>query len=38
MRARRNLPSLKQHLNIDGHVSEEDRIFQHSGALITGEK
>jgi hypothetical protein len=37
MRAMRNLPSLKQHLNIDGQVFEEVRIFKYSGALITGK-
>jgi hypothetical protein len=35
MRAMRSLPSLKQHLNIDGHVFEEVRIFKYSGPLIT---
>jgi hypothetical protein len=36
-KAMRNLPSLKQHLIIDGHVSEEVRIFKYSGPLITEE-
>lgn len=32
-----NLPNLSQDLNVDGHVSEEIRIFKYLGALITRE-
>jgi hypothetical protein len=37
MRAMWNLPSLQQRLNIDGHISEEVRIFKYSAALIRGK-